>query len=342
MSSHPQPLFGVSSVSSIRQETDTLLHDHRAITATNSHWLDTFSREVERQRYLQGGRDSLYIGGYPLSQVHGEIGENSPLPAGSLSGWPLSTPSFAAMISLQRANFHASFANSSWTEQISGRGPSSFFQPTLHTSLPLSYPTPVVTSNQPRYTEVELINSTLAFDIAPTEATEFPPKVLPVIIALQEDRAKLSVHQVFLRHQIEVFEASEEDVSTHTRGRNKRIKLGQVGIRCRHCAHLPVAIKQKGSVYFPATLLGLYQAAQNMSATHLQCGLCTQTPVAVKRQFATLMSTKAFGSGAGRPYWAQAAKKIGLIDSEEGIRFIPIALPSVSEEERDDSKIPSS
>jgi hypothetical protein len=156
------------------------------------------------------------------------------------------------------------------------------------------------------------------------ETRELPLKELPAVIALPEDRLKLSVHQVFLRHQIEAFEASEEDVSTHTRGRNKRIQLGQVGIRCRHCANLPVAVKQKGSVYFPATLLGLYQAAQNMSATHLQCGLCTQTPYAIKHQFVALMSTRAFGSGAGRPYWAQAAKKLGLVDTDEGIRFARI------------------
>lgn len=147
------------------------------------------------------------------------------------------------------------------------------------------------------------------------------PSSLPVILARPEDGFKLSSHQVFLRHQIEVFQATEDDVSTHTRGRNKPISFGQVGIRCRHCAHLPVSRRQKGSTYFPASLLGLYQAAQNMCTTHMQCGLCTEMPVAIKQQFSQLLNNKSSSSGAGRPYWAKTAAKLGLVDTEEGIRF---------------------
>jgi hypothetical protein len=148
------------------------------------------------------------------------------------------------------------------------------------------------------------------------------PMRLPVVLAQAEDNTKLSKHQVQLRHQIEAFQATDDDVSTHTRGRNKPIVLGQVGIRCRHCAHMPVCRRQKGSTYFPATLLGLYQAAQNMSTTHMQCGLCMEMPEEIKTQFTSLLSSKAASSGAGRPYWAQSAKKLGLVDTEDGICFI--------------------
>jgi len=146
-------------------------------------------------------------------------------------------------------------------------------------------------------------------------------KQLPALLAQPEDCLKLSNHQVFLRHQIEAFRATEDDIATHTRGRNKPITLGQVGIRCRHCADLPVARRQKGSTYFPASLMGLYQAAQNMSTTHMQCGLCTEMPVNIKQQFAHLISSKTASSGAGRPYWAKSAEKLGLVDTEDGIRF---------------------
>jgi hypothetical protein len=148
------------------------------------------------------------------------------------------------------------------------------------------------------------------------------PASLPCILARPDDTLKLSSHQVLLRHQIEAFQASEDDISTHTRGRNKPITLGQVGIRCRHCAYLPVARRQKGSTYFPATTQGIYQAAQNMSTTHMQCGLCNEMPDSIKQEFARLLSTKVASSGAGRPYWAKAAKQMGLVDTEDGIRFI--------------------
>jgi hypothetical protein len=149
------------------------------------------------------------------------------------------------------------------------------------------------------------------------------PIDLPTLLALPEDVAKLSAHQVFLRHQIQAFRAAEDDILTHTRGRNKPIELGQVGICCRHCGHLPVDRRQKGSTYFPATVLGIYQAAQNMCTTHLQCGLCSEMPEVIKQEFSRLLSTKATSSGAGRPYWAGAAHTLGLVDSENnGIRFV--------------------
>jgi hypothetical protein len=154
------------------------------------------------------------------------------------------------------------------------------------------------------------------------------PWDLPVLLARPEDSEKLSLHQVLLRHQIEAFKATNDDVLTHTRGRNKPICLGQVGIRCRHCKHLPVAKRQKGAVYFPASLSGLYQASQNMSTTHLQCGLCSEMPLVIKHQFAMLMSTKASSSGAGRPYWADSATKLGLVDTDEGIRFVRDVKPT--------------
>jgi hypothetical protein len=87
------------------------------------------------------------------------------------------------------------------------------------------------------------------------------PTCLPCVLTVPEDNHKLSSHQVLLRNQIEVFHASEDDLSTHKRGRNKPIKLGQVGIRCKWCSRLPVARRQKGSAYFPASLHGVYQAA---------------------------------------------------------------------------------
>lgn len=51
-------------------------------------------------------------------------------------------------------------------------------------------------------------------------------------------------------------------------------------------------------------------------------GLCTEMPMLVKQQFVALTTTKSPSSGAGRPYWANAAAKLGLVDTEDGIRHI--------------------
>ncbi len=151
------------------------------------------------------------------------------------------------------------------------------------------------------------------------------PTNLPVSLSLPEDSQVLSELQVYIRQQIEVFRASEEDTLTHKRGRNKPITVGQVGIRCRHCAHLPIRHRQVGSTYFPSSLMGIYQVAQNMAKFHLQTGVCSEIPVNTQRRLDALIAVKkaSVTSGVGRRYWAESAKSIGLVDTEEsGIRFI--------------------
>jgi len=162
-------------------------------------------------------------------------------------------------------------------------------------------------------------------ELAPPELPTLAPdgflESLPAVLFTSADKQRLSSHQVFLRQQIEAFRASEADIRIHKRGRNKPIVLNQVGIRCRHCAHIPVERRQKGSTYFPATCSGIYQASQNMNTMHLQCGLCSEMPEEVRHRFSFLLAVKGASLGAGRPYWEKAGKEIGLVDTPDGIRF---------------------
>jgi hypothetical protein len=158
---------------------------------------------------------------------------------------------------------------------------------------------------------------------AALETTPNPNLYLPKSLAHPSDELLLSSHQVLLRQQIEAFEATEEDAKTTFRGRNRRIRVGQVGIRCRHCKNTPPFQRQPGSMYFPCSTAGIYQASQNMSSTHLQCGLCHAMPEQLRQQFAELIPTKMTGSMAGRPYWTNCAREMGLVDTEEGIQFGP-------------------
>jgi len=159
----------------------------------------------------------------------------------------------------------------------------------------------------------------------PISSAPLPPREphspLPKVVSHKDDDTVLSGHQVLLRKQIEAFEADQHDSATHTRGRNKAIILHQVGIRCRHCGHRPVNERAKGSTYYPTSVMGLYQAAQNMCHTHMQSGICKDMPQEIKDEFVELLKTKYLYVGAGRAYWARTAKGIGLYDTEEGIRF---------------------
>ena len=108
---------------------------------------------------------------------------------------------------------------------------------------------------------------------------------------------------------------------SHARGRNKPISLKQVGIRCKHCASLTMSCRKKGSVYFPFTLLGIYQAAQNMASTHFLQENDNENHSQVRLMMIQCMRRKSM-LGSGKEFWADAARNVGLLDTTLGIRFI--------------------
>lgn len=81
----------------------------------------------------------------------------------------------------------------------------------------------------------------------------------PIPISLDKDRDLLSPFQCLLRQQIEAFETSQEMVKKGAQGRNVPILVGQVGLRCRHCATLPIPVRPRGATYYSHTLDGVYQ-----------------------------------------------------------------------------------
>jgi hypothetical protein len=145
--------------------------------------------------------------------------------------------------------------------------------------------------------------------------------LLPAVLSRSTDGVVLTKFQIFLRLHMEAFAANNKDVSSRVRGRHKQVTLHQVGIRCRHCAHISASQRTKGAVYFPKSTMGIYQAAQNMCTTHLQCGLCPEMPESTKTMFAQLIGTKtaASSSAGGRAYWGRCAQQMGLVDTEKGI-----------------------
>ena len=133
------------------------------------------------------------------------------------------------------------------------------------------------------------------------------------------DKNKISELQCFLRGQIEFFTATAEDVNTYSRGRNKNVEVGQVGIRCAHCGKLPVKARSKGSSYFPFTLDGIYQVAQNMNKYHF-CAGCPAISKTCKSQLNNALSGRS-SDGCGKDYWSISAENMGLIETNAGLRF---------------------
>ena len=77
-----------------------------------------------------------------------------------------------------------------------------------------------------------------------------------ISLSLSVDGEMLSEYQLLVRQQLELFEASPQDVESNTQGRKKQVAVGQVGLRCRHCASYPLRARGRGAVYYPAKLSG--------------------------------------------------------------------------------------
>jgi len=151
------------------------------------------------------------------------------------------------------------------------------------------------------------------------DATGFKPRP-PVDLYLPCDEDSLSDYQCLIRKQIELFEAGPEDVRRNAQGRNRAITLGQVGIRCKYCSYLEPAHRDRGAVYFPSKLNGIYQAGQNMASIHLSRH-CRRIPVEVKREILRLVSLPKSSAGSGKKYWGDGARALGVIEEHGRLRF---------------------
>ena len=129
----------------------------------------------------------------------------------------------------------------------------------------------------------------------------------------------ISAYQCLVRKQIELFVAGQDDMDTNSKGRNKPIVLGQVGIRCRHCTSLHPKQRGRGSRYYPAKLDGLYQAAQSMASTHLFTH-CKEMPLNIRAELQVLRQKKS-SAGGGKKYWGDGARVFGVYEDDNGLGY---------------------
>jgi hypothetical protein len=147
-----------------------------------------------------------------------------------------------------------------------------------------------------------------------------------VRLSLPSDKGCLSEYQVLLREQIDIFEATEIDLTARAQGRNKPIELNSVGIRCRHCACLHAGFRPRGAVYFPTKLIGLYHSTQNMAANHFASGTCTSAPASVLHILSELRERKSVIYGrSSQMHWEESALQQGV--REVGGRLVFLEAP---------------
>jgi len=136
---------------------------------------------------------------------------------------------------------------------------------------------------------------------------------------LPSDKSQLSGYQIMIRQQLEFFASQQDDIDYSVQGRKKKAKLGQVGIRCRHCANIPLRQRGRGACYYPRTFDSIYQAAQNMATNHLHAS-CNQIPPEIRQQLCELRDRRDTARG-GKRYWSDACQALNLVEDEQGLRF---------------------
>lgn len=144
-----------------------------------------------------------------------------------------------------------------------------------------------------------------------------------------EDRNHITEYLCFVRNEIiEIFPATARDV--HSDGNARGVVQGQVGMRCRFCAHRNRMERANRSTSYPSSVPRMYQSLTMMMREHLPA--CSDMPPAVRERYNAL---KAGNTGSrtkeSKRYWIASAHSIGLVDTEDGIRMRPptTAAPSV-------------
>jgi hypothetical protein len=142
----------------------------------------------------------------------------------------------------------------------------------------------------------------------------------PVLsLSTNDDENWLSEFLCFVRSQcVEVFSASQDDVAS--RMNSKKVLLGQVGIRCRFCAHLPHRERTGRSSSFPSSINRIYQSLTMMLRDHFT--KCNAMPPQMNERYLCLKANASQGATDSKKYWIESARTLGLVDTEqEGMRF---------------------
>ncbi|EED90183.1 predicted protein [Thalassiosira pseudonana CCMP1335] len=142
-------------------------------------------------------------------------------------------------------------------------------------------------------------------------------------LALPADSDFLDPLHNYLRSVcIEIFTATEGHLKPPGKGARPS-KVGQVGIRCVFCRHLPPKEVANQAICFPSRKEGIFEGIRNFQRVHVDA--CAHISDSVKERYNNVTvqskSCKKRNQKAVRAYYAQAATELGLVDTTRGMVF---------------------
>jgi len=138
-----------------------------------------------------------------------------------------------------------------------------------------------------------------------------------ILVAIPEDKEWLSDIDSYVRKQLEVFCATEEDVAAAREDRKYPISVGQVGIRCIHCSIAQGNNAIGHAIAYPFSISGIYESVKEFHRLHLDS--CPNLPATSKAKLQSMKGASSLSSVL-RKYYTLAAKALGLVDTRDGIR----------------------
>ena len=136
-----------------------------------------------------------------------------------------------------------------------------------------------------------------------------------ILLAIDDDRDWLSDMDCFVRRNLEVFTVSATDLVTANEDLRTPVTLGQVGIRCMHCANTDAEARGT-AVYYPTSIDHVYESVRNFQRYHFE--LCVNIPPEVQTQLAGLSQCTSLSSVLRR-YYVLAAKALGMVNAPYGV-----------------------
>ena len=143
-----------------------------------------------------------------------------------------------------------------------------------------------------------------------------PPSATSIPFSLPSDKEWLAPPVCLLREQLEAFAATPQDVAERKTG--VKPVVGQVGIRCVHCAHLDPNKRAKGAVSYPKSTTLLHQAVRNFQRHHFFA--CEKMPAEIKEKLISFTPKKLQSRMRSGEYWIQSSRDVlGMVNVEEAL-----------------------
>ncbi|KAL7493076.1 hypothetical protein ACHAWT_002196 [Skeletonema menzelii] len=144
-----------------------------------------------------------------------------------------------------------------------------------------------------------------------------PPQRITTLSISSDEKFLDPVHNFLRSACIEVFVASDRNQGR----RAKHHRLGQVGLRCRHCKHVDGTQRAKQAVSYPSKSTYIFESVRNFQRTHFEA--CVYIPDELKTRYKKLdlHNHRKIQQKYIKAYYAEAGCEIGLVDTPHGIIF---------------------